>query len=683
MTGSVDARSAKPLFSFAVIADTHINAAEDRSPSPWPVNALANARARAAVSMVRRQTPSFVIHLGDIVHPLPGHDGYEAAMRNAATIFDRLPGARYFIPGNHDIGDKMLGWSPADTVSPDKVTAYRNRFGPDYHFADRDGCRLVFVNSQTLADGGEEAAAQWRWLEDCFAGAADQRLFVFTHYPPFIARADEPEHYDNLGEPVRSQLLDLATRAGVEALFSGHVHNYFCNYYGDMALYVAPATSAVRHDYADLYDIPPADGGFGRDDTAKLGFFMVDVYEEGHRVRLIRTHGACEAPQAPASVAIGHAGGWNILPRFGVNLRHDWSREKQVTPGGAVDEFVRKPARNDYLIPGLQEAGVMRLRVPINDLLDPSTRARCDHVGRMGFRFLAQHYGAPSGPAADAIRQSVAFLDGVESILPDIGDEDVLDTLARFQHASGLPVFVSPLLPAGERSADGETYIHAISHGFDALQPIPFGRIGELAGCTVRVGHRDDPFAIIAAAAAQAAAANRLCQIHLALGHPNPAIYDADSVAHCNRLALALLAVAAHESCTVWMDTVTDIDRGYYPRLGLLDRRMNPTPVTAMLGRLGAVLAGATRWQITEGTAEASVRLFRLTDNESGTSFTLLLASEPVEIGALLLPLPQSGCVHELTTGTSVAIAKSGRKVSGPILVVDNNQSLKGTVCND
>lgn len=672
---------AKPLFSFAVIADTHVNAAEDRSPSPWPVNALANARARAAVSMVRGQAPSFVVHLGDIVHPLPGHDGYEAAMRNAAAIFDALPGAHYFIPGNHDIGDKMLGWSPADTVSPDKVDAYRSRFGADYHFVDRDGCRLVFVNSQTLTDGGGEAAAQWRWLEECFAGAAGRRLFVFTHYPPFIARADEPEHYDNLGEPVRSRLLELAAAAGVEALFSGHVHNYFCNRHGGMSLYVAPATSAIRHDYADLSDVPPVDGCFGRDDAAKLGFFMVDVYEEGHRVRLIRTHGACEAPQAPAPVAIGHAeGGWNILPRFGVDLRHDWSREKQVMPGGAVDEFVRKPARNDYLIPGLEEAGVMRLRVPVNDLLDPSARARCDHLGRMGFRFLVQHYGAPSGAAADAIRQSAAFLDGVEAILPNIGDEEALDALARFQHSSGLPVFVSPLRPAGDSGADGETYIHAIAHGFDALKPIPFGRFGDLAGCAVRVGQRDDPFATIAAAAAQGAAAGRLCQIHLALGHPNPAIREADAVAHCNRLVLALLAVAAHESCIVWMDTAIDIDRGYYPRLGLLDRRMNPTPASATLGRLGAVLARATRWRIEEGTAEPGLRLFRLADAESATAFTLVLASGPVEVDAL--PLRPGECVVELTTGANLAVAESGRKLSGPMLIAGDSRSIEGKACN-
>lgn len=676
MTGPEDAHKTRPLFSFAVIADTHVNATEDRSPSPWPVNALANARARAAVSMVRDLAPSFVVHLGDIVHPLPGHDGYDEAMRNAAAIFDRLPSERYFIPGNHDIGDKMLGWSPADTVSPSKVAAYRDRFGADYHSIDRDGLRLVFINSQTLTDGGEEAEAQWHWLEGCLAGAVGRRIFVFTHYPPFIARADEPEHYDNLGEPVRSRLLALVAGAGVEALFSGHVHNYFCNCHGGMSLYVAPATSAVRHDYADLSDVAPADGSFGRDDAAKLGFFMVDVHEDGHRVRLIRTHGACEEPQARTMpVAAFHRAGWNVLPRYGVHLRHDWAREKQVTPGGAVDEFVRKPARNDYLIPGLQEAGVMRLRIPINDLLDPLVRARCDHMGRMGFRFLVHHYGVPGGAAEDAIRQSTGFLEGIEAILPDIGDRNVLNALARLQASTGAPVFVSPLLRPGAHGSGEGPYIHAIAHGFKASTTIPFGLFGELAGCAVRVGHEDDPFAAIAAAAAKAEAAGQRCQVHLALGHPDPAMRDADVAAHCNRLALALLAVAAHESCTVWMDTAIEIDRGYYPRLGLLDRRMNPTAAVTMLSGLGAVLARATRWRIAEGAPEADLRRFLLTDMESATPSTLFLAANPVDADALRL-LPGE-CVHELAAGAIVSGAGDRRKMSGPILIAGKHQSLR------
>ena len=59
------------LFTFVVIADTHMNQAEDRSSSPYPCNALANARTRHVIAEVNRISPEFLVHLGDIVNPVP------------------------------------------------------------------------------------------------------------------------------------------------------------------------------------------------------------------------------------------------------------------------------------------------------------------------------------------------------------------------------------------------------------------------------------------------------------------------------------------------------------------------------------------------------------------------------------------------------------------------------------
>ena len=60
------------LFSYAVIADTHINHAEKATNSVYPVNALHNGRLRYVVRDInQRDDLQFVIHLGDIVHPVP------------------------------------------------------------------------------------------------------------------------------------------------------------------------------------------------------------------------------------------------------------------------------------------------------------------------------------------------------------------------------------------------------------------------------------------------------------------------------------------------------------------------------------------------------------------------------------------------------------------------------------
>ena len=60
-----------PLFTFAVVGDTHINPEDDKSSSPWQTNRLANTRLRAVVAQINVLKPDFVVHLGDMVHPVP------------------------------------------------------------------------------------------------------------------------------------------------------------------------------------------------------------------------------------------------------------------------------------------------------------------------------------------------------------------------------------------------------------------------------------------------------------------------------------------------------------------------------------------------------------------------------------------------------------------------------------
>ena len=67
------------LFRFVVIADTHCNQEEGKTASPFAVNALANTRARHVLSEVNRIEPAFVLHLGDLVHPVPELPSYRAS----------------------------------------------------------------------------------------------------------------------------------------------------------------------------------------------------------------------------------------------------------------------------------------------------------------------------------------------------------------------------------------------------------------------------------------------------------------------------------------------------------------------------------------------------------------------------------------------------------------------------
>ena len=130
--------SGRRLFSFAVVADTHVNEREDGSMSPFATNAQANGRARhvfaefAALDPV----PAFAVHLGDIVHPMPGVPGYGEAARRFRDLSGDLPMPLHLVPGNHDIGDKAVDWMPAEIVCDPFVQRYRDTFGADWYAFD-------------------------------------------------------------------------------------------------------------------------------------------------------------------------------------------------------------------------------------------------------------------------------------------------------------------------------------------------------------------------------------------------------------------------------------------------------------------------------------------------------------------------------------------------------------------
>ena len=148
----------EPLFSFAVIADTHTRPEEGDLSSPWRVNALANARLRYVTALLNQLRPAFVIHLGDVVHPVPALPTYGGAAQAALAMFAELEAEIRYIPGNHDVGDKPFKAMPAAAVTDDGVALYERYFGAPFGAFDHDGCRFVLINSPVLNSGlaGEE-----------------------------------------------------------------------------------------------------------------------------------------------------------------------------------------------------------------------------------------------------------------------------------------------------------------------------------------------------------------------------------------------------------------------------------------------------------------------------------------------------------------------------------------------
>jgi len=98
-----------PLFSFAIIADTHITDEEAKAIDGNHQTGEKSASLYCdLIERVNSMEPAFVVHLGDITHPTPVSPDYgEAALafHKASKNFS-MP--YYLVPGNHDIGEKIF-----------------------------------------------------------------------------------------------------------------------------------------------------------------------------------------------------------------------------------------------------------------------------------------------------------------------------------------------------------------------------------------------------------------------------------------------------------------------------------------------------------------------------------------------------------------------------------------------
>ena len=587
----------KILFKVAIVSDTHVNEKEDFSASPYPANAEANPRARHVFSQVNQIAPALTIHLGDMVNPVPELPSYAAAADNFHTIAKDLESPIHLVPGNHDIGDKPVKWMPAGMVNADFIALYRKHFGKDYYAVTHGNCHFVIINSPLLNSGDPAEAEQAAWLEDTLARHQHDRVFVFSHYPPYISDPHEPGSYDNIEEPARSWFLDLLRRYKPEALFSAHVHNFWYDRIGETDYYITPSTCFVRHDYSEMYRI---DGGDqkGRNDAAKLGFLTLDIREHGHVAHYHRSYGATLAPgDGPAQpVAPRPHVKTAALPHVFVDMRHGWAEELVVAPSGAVDEFRRKRARNDYPLMALWEMGLPGLRVPIQDLADPRIRRRMELLTRLGHRFQVYLYGMPDEGERKLLADHAPLLDRLELVLnwEEIGD--LAPDIAALKSETGVTISLSRVNRKDGAKHTGSRFNHLISHGFtlgetDELERFFQSHPGLVDGAQFTIPRSLSPWDTARSLAAFRDQTGQSPVLYVKSTEASPAETFDDEIANARRFAETVMAGLGF-GLDVVLDTMDDADRGYFTRTGLVDRRFNPRLAGELISAIALQTAG-------------------------------------------------------------------------------------------
>ena len=652
-----------PRFSFVVVADTHVNEAEDTSTSPYETNHLANPRARHVFAEIAamRPPPRFVVHLGDIVHPVPSLPAFHDAVGNFKAIAAQLPVPLHVIPGNHDVGDKTVDWMPAEQVCDDYLATYREAFGADWYAFDESGVRFVMLNSLLLNSGLADEARQRAWLADRIDTAGDLRVFLFMHYPPYIHRTDEAGNYDNVDEPARAWLLEQIAKPQVEAVFAGHVHNFWYDRPGEAEMYLLPSTAFLRHDFSEFCSAAPSvESEFGRGDVAKFGYFRVDVFDDGHVAYAVRSHGRQCAPDDTPDVRprrhLAHPK-TSGFDNVGVELRHPWAEVMQITATGGVQEFGRKWARNDYPLLALWEMGVRLCKVPDVDVLGSEPRERMRLMARIGHRYVVTAIGAPREAVIEAAGEDAGVF-AFEANLTLGRFERHRDALRAVREASGAAVFLAKILTDREARISGTTFSHFVKSGFTVGElarhrDLIAGAMdrGEIDGITVRLEFGESlPAAARRMRAFNAQTGARILA-SLKLSGPGVATARTGDRETAARAAQAMVLSRCGPDILYVFDTFMDVDRGYYPRDAFIDRRFNPRPAAGVFAALASLFPGREPFTLTEGGSGQATSF-----EHAGARYRLVCARRDAALASLETLAAGDG-VHDLLTGRTEAVS--------------------------
>jgi len=579
--------SDQPMFSFAIVADTHLTKEETLSfegsdASGDKLSALYDD----LVVRVNAMNPAFVVHLGDITDPVPVSSSYVDSAQAFHKASEALSMPYHLVPGNHDIGEKLHPALPKidDNVSITKraIDQYEQHFGQQRYSFEHEGCLFLVINTMLLNSGLEAEQEQWAWLEQTLSANDGKRVFVFAHYPLYLSARDEPGFYDNIDEPGRSQLIEVLKPYRVEGYYAGHVHNYFYNHLNGMHQFVLPSSGIIRADYMEFFRVEPT-REIGRFDPAKLGFFWVDVFADRHVPSLVRSND--DHPHRAHS--------WNTSgSTVTMDLRIPWCDQVDIPTPWGLEIFERKHVRNDYPLAALWGMGVRDLRIPISDLLDLRVSDRVKLLSALGHRFTVVMFGLPNEERRAALADHSAGIRAIEVVAVFDQWPEFAASLKELRQGSDFEVYLHAVRP----EVEGWTTHHGLHVDLtdeidwvlsqaclpDAVDGFVFGVRRDMS-----------PFDGYTAARRCLSGTSYKPLLHV----PSVGMYwtmaandDVAEKEEITRVAEATMMARAMPELLIVIDNFVELDRGYCSCWGLVDRMYNPKDGSRAVMALNSLL---------------------------------------------------------------------------------------------
>jgi hypothetical protein len=184
-----------------------------------------------------------------------------------------------------------------------------------------------------------------------------------------------------------------------------------------------------------------------------------------------------------------------------------------------------------------------------------------------------------------------------EVVLPWSRTIAALPALAELRERTGVEVYVSKLRTHEDAKFDGSRFSHFINHGFHFAETQQIQElvgqatsVAAIDGLSFRVSRSDAPFVAIQRLARMAEEMGVRPLAHVRLASDSPADAMTDDLANACRVAETVFSTFMAPRVAAYFDTFMDVDRGYFPRNGFIDRRCNPRLPSRVYANLHAAL---------------------------------------------------------------------------------------------
>ena len=213
---------------------------------------LARQNMATAVGQINALTPQprFLISAGDQANNPENFTLVQDQWRVCDSLFDLLSIPVRVAPGNNDLGYEDEGcWTPA------LLQAYRNFWGMDYYSFDSDSCHFIGLNSTLLDTYSGHACYSYSLSQDSFLAndlpntppASYRHLFMFFHFPLYQNSPAEGNSHNVVDRPRRDTVLADLIRYQAAAVFTGHWHMDWMNFYGPSLLETGITTNQASN----------------------------------------------------------------------------------------------------------------------------------------------------------------------------------------------------------------------------------------------------------------------------------------------------------------------------------------------------------------------------------------------------------------------------------------------------